>query len=862
MLRAGLRALVLFVTTLVLTGCGSPRVVEAVDGELDLRGWNLEEVVVAHGEYRIDWDTLERREGAPGDRFRVPGNIGGHWPSRGPFGILQGAGCAVLSLDLSLPDAPSGVIFAFDGLHARVRARSLDGDAATNEVTVGSLSCDPTSNEEVQHWQSVALPRARRVRIAIAVSPQLWGRANINGGFRLGTPGAVMRERTRNTVQRIGSVGVLIGLVSAATVLAAIRRNAAGAWPLAVFVTILAVRTVMSTHFVVAAFPRPWVYTLTLTIEYLAMPLGVAAAFEFFDVTIGLPRRYRPWVLGGAALMSFLIVVAPQAYMSGPVANATKIFTVVATAILVPHALRWRDPTQPHATWAMRGGIVALAVGTLYDIWRSVYAPFGIDMMPLATVLFAFSQKSLVSMRYAAALTTAEGLLDEVDRVNSDLREHGDRVDEFLQHASAELLEPGSAVVALAEGTAAAHGRRLSDELRHAFDLIAQNGRRVALLASEIADMSRSVDAEPSSEPHPVDAELVVRRAVEALRPLLTRRKLEVRIAVEPGVPTIVGDLQRVERAVASMLGFAATYAESGSLAVGLALEDGVVRFTVAANGRFPDPGPLTSPFETVRRLAGAGLPATRLGVGLSTAVRTAARSGGGLSVRVTKEVGALLELRLPGSPGDQRLSVTMGPRSARIAIESAPVRAVRESVGGRPVLVVDDDETIRTLLQQLLERRGFDVWLAADGESAIETIVSAGPPDLVLLDVGLPGLGGLQVLDALRQRYDPATLPILMLTARGMQEEVTEGFRRGANDYMVKPVNFAELDARVAHHAALVEAHRRVRSELEMRRRYEGEIERMAQRASQVEQTLQVMEKQRARLDGASSGERDGTAG
>jgi DNA-binding response OmpR family regulator len=168
----------------------------------------------------------------------------------------------------------------------------------------------------------------------------------------------------------------------------------------------------------------------------------------------------------------------------------------------------------------------------------------------------------------------------------------------------------------------------------------------------------------------------------------------------------------------------------------------------------------------------------------------------------------------------------------------------------------VDDDETNRTLLQQLLERRGFDVWLAADGESAIETIVSAGPPDLVLLDVGLPGLSGHQVLDALRQRFDASSLPVMLLTARGMHEEVVEAFRRGASDYIVKPVNFAELEARVAHHVALVDAHRTMRSELDMRRRYEGELTRMAQRASQVEHTLLAMEKQRARLD-VTTGER-----
>jgi DNA-binding response OmpR family regulator/signal transduction histidine kinase len=848
--RGVVRAVLVIAAVMMLVGCTDTRVVRVVDGVLDLRAWTTADLVVPQGEYRIDWDTLEPRDPAhpSADRFVVPGNIGAHWPRRGLFNVLQGPGCAVLSADVLMPESQAPVAFGFQTLHARVRAVPLDGSASATEVLAAPISCDPEANEEVHYWQTVTLPQARRVRLEIAVSPQKWGHPNIRGNFRMGSPSRVARDRVNEVVVRIASIGVLIGLAGGALVLAFLRPASGGALQLALLMLVLAIRSTAGLQFVEAIWPRPWVYTCMLTFEYAAMPLGVLAAYSFFDITLGLPRALRKWVLGGSALSLAAVLVAPQAYMTGPVADALKLFTVVVAVVLSPHALRWRDPTEPAATIVMRCGLVALVVGALLDIVQSIGPRVGFEWMPISNVVFAFSQAVIVVMRYAAALKTAEGLVGAVDQVNVELRAQGELVSEFMQSASSELLEPANAVVALADGTSTTHGRRIGDEVRHALELVATNGRRIAYLASELRDMSHAPDAAPASEVHAFDGELLVRRAVETIRPMLSRRYLEVRVSVAEGAPAFFGDLERFERAIVSVLGFGASYAESGHLSVSLSEAGSFAVVTVTANGRFPDPGPLLSAFDTVRRLAGAGLPATRIGVGLATARRTALRHGGSLTVRVTPEVGVVMRLELPAVAHSERRLSLSSPRSARITIESAPLKSVRAGAGGRSVLVVEDDETNRTLLRQALEHRGFEAWLAADGESAIDTIISAGPPHVVLLDVGLPGLSGLQVVDVLRQRFDAATLPILLLTARSTQDDITEGFRRGVNDYLVKPVSFTELEARVSHYTALVDAHRAMRTELEMRRAYEGEIARMAERASHAERAVQVIERGRTR--------------
>ncbi|MDH5276160.1 MAG: response regulator transcription factor [Gammaproteobacteria bacterium] len=112
----------------------------------------------------------------------------------------------------------------------------------------------------------------------------------------------------------------------------------------------------------------------------------------------------------------------------------------------------------------------------------------------------------------------------------------------------------------------------------------------------------------------------------------------------------------------------------------------------------------------------------------------------------------------------------------------------------GASLLLVDDDEVLAAMLREFLELQGFRVATVTDGESALVR-VEKSPPDLVVLDVMLPGISGFEVLKRLRERRD---LPIVMLTARGEESERIIGLLGGADDYLPKPFNPLELTARI----------------------------------------------------------------
>jgi diguanylate cyclase (GGDEF)-like protein/PAS domain S-box-containing protein len=119
---------------------------------------------------------------------------------------------------------------------------------------------------------------------------------------------------------------------------------------------------------------------------------------------------------------------------------------------------------------------------------------------------------------------------------------------------------------------------------------------------------------------------------------------------------------------------------------------------------------------------------------------------------------------------------------------------------GPGTLLLVDDNEMNRDALSRRLRQRGFEVTLAADGREAL-ALAAASAFDLVLLDVEMPGLSGLEVLADLRRRRSGTELPVIMVTARAEGSDIVEAFRLGANDYVTKPIDFPVALARITTH-------------------------------------------------------------
>ena len=119
-----------------------------------------------------------------------------------------------------------------------------------------------------------------------------------------------------------------------------------------------------------------------------------------------------------------------------------------------------------------------------------------------------------------------------------------------------------------------------------------------------------------------------------------------------------------------------------------------------------------------------------------------------------------------------------------------------------RTILIVDDIEDNRVLLERALQSAGYRTVLAESGAAALAHM-SQEKPDLVLLDWMMPGLTGMETLRAIRETYPTSHLPVIMCTAMGEEDNVVEALEAGANDYVVKPISLPVLRARMSAHLA-----------------------------------------------------------
>ncbi|HEY3888989.1 MAG TPA: phosphate regulon transcriptional regulator PhoB [Caulobacteraceae bacterium] len=151
-------------------------------------------------------------------------------------------------------------------------------------------------------------------------------------------------------------------------------------------------------------------------------------------------------------------------------------------------------------------------------------------------------------------------------------------------------------------------------------------------------------------------------------------------------------------------------------------------------------------------------------------------------------------------------------------------------------VLVVEDEDALSALLQYNLDKEGYAVTVAGDGEEAL-VLIDEQMPDLLVLDWMLPKVSGVEVCRRLRARPETRNLPIIMLTARGEESDRIRGLDTGADDYVVKPFSMSELAARIR--AVL----RRIRPGLAEDRLHHGDIvvDRTAHRVRRAEKEIHL---------------------
>jgi two-component system response regulator RegX3 len=289
-------------------------------------------------------------------------------------------------------------------------------------------------------------------------------------------------------------------------------------------------------------------------------------------------------------------------------------------------------------------------------------------------------------------------------------------------------------------------------------------------------------------EPEPVDLGSVIGEAVDRVRVTAESHGVVIEAATEPGL-TVFGDRELLTTAVANLVSNAVNYSDSDTkVAVASRRAGEFAEITVTDQGHGIPAGEQQRIFERFYRVDAARSRATGgTGLGLAIVKHICTNHGGEVTVWSDEGHGSTFTMRLPRAiqktvPAPYAFPRHLSPHEPR-----SPERMTR-------ILVVEDEVSFSDPLSYLLRKEGYDVAVAETGPDAL-TEFDANGADLVLLDLMLPGLPGVDVCRALRAR---SNVPVIMLTAKDSEIDKVVGLELGADDYVTKPYSSRELLARI----------------------------------------------------------------
>ena len=375
--------------------------------------------------------------------------------------------------------------------------------------------------------------------------------------------------------------------------------------------------------------------------------------------------------------------------------------------------------------------------------------------------------------------------LSEKKRIEN-LEEQGRHLTEFLAMLAHELRNP-LAPIRNALGIMAL-APNLDPKVAWSRDVIERQATHLTRLVDDLLDVSRITRGKLSMHTSPMDVNAALQRAVEAARPLIDSRGHRLDIEVPPVAITVNADMTRIVQVVVNLLNNAAKYTpEGGRITLSAQAEgrDAVIR--VKDNGVGISADMIEHIFDlfaqgerTLARTEGG------LGIGLTLARRIVALHGGSISAHSDGPgKGAEFIVRLPLLPSYAAGLTNMGENAS-----AAPVQK-------RSVCVVDDNADAAESMAMLLRTVGHDVRIEHDGEEALKRL-TADLPDIVLLDIGLPGIDGYEVARRLREQPGGEAVRIYAMTGYGQEEDRRRSLEAGFDGHLVKPVIPSDLFALV----------------------------------------------------------------
>ncbi|MGM9487529.1 ATP-binding protein [Ideonella sp. YS5] len=359
----------------------------------------------------------------------------------------------------------------------------------------------------------------------------------------------------------------------------------------------------------------------------------------------------------------------------------------------------------------------------------------------------------------------------------------------FLSRVSHELRTPLNAILGFAQLMGLDREHPLMGAQRHRLEGVRQAGHSLLALVDDVLDLSRIEQGVLTLRDEPLELHVLLRASLGAVQPLADARSVQMTLAVPAGA-LVRGDAAAIEQVLVNLLSNAIRFNRvGGRVAVEVAgsfEETTPLMIHVHDDGQGLQPDQLAQLFQPFNRLGAERRRISGTGLGLVIARGLARAMGGDITAQSTPGRGSCFSLQLAAA-GSGHGASQAEPAGSALGSDTA-------GSSGRVVLYIEDEPLNVLLMEEVFRTQpGWTLHVAHDGASGVE-LATKVRPDLVLIDMNLPDMNGLEVLARLRSQATTMGLLCVALSADAMGEQIAAARAAGFDDYWTKPIDLTRL--------------------------------------------------------------------
>jgi signal transduction histidine kinase/ActR/RegA family two-component response regulator len=395
-------------------------------------------------------------------------------------------------------------------------------------------------------------------------------------------------------------------------------------------------------------------------------------------------------------------------------------------------------------------------------------------------------------------VTDRKQIEETLQRANLEMERAMRTKDEFLANMSHELRTPLNAILGISESLEEQFVGALNEKQLRYTGIIRESGRHLLELINDILDISKIEAGRMELELQNLSIDKICQACLRMTKELAQKKSLKISYEIIDSIEIVLADERRLKQSLVNMLSNAVKFTPSGGSfgleVCGHPLENEIT-FTVWDQGvgiAQEDIKLLFQPF--VQLDAGLAREYQGTGLGLALVSQMIRLHGGRVSVESEVGTGSRFTITLPWLPQQQNMHLQATRELPR------PILHKPEAKHEGKILLVEDTEVIISLMSEYLQYKGYEIFVAHNGMEGV-LLAKQEHPDLILMDVMMPVMDGLEATRRIREIDTLKNVPIIALTALAMSGDRERCLTAGMNDYMSKPIRIQELSDMIEKH-------------------------------------------------------------